>query len=699
MEQSVQKRAATWIWYPGDFEIRLLEKISVKRRARDVMYPTTWRIDRQYSNIKFRYTYDLPQEEQIAIAAEGVFSLYLDGRDNNRSGDSTITLPAGRHEIIVSVFNDVEAPALFIDGVNIRSDSAWEVTSYQNDWLTPGSWTFDSADNRPSQFRLAVTPQEPALQEVRDGHILLDFGRETFGFLRFHGLAGSGDVTVFYGESLAEALSPDDCMLLDRFSVAKAAERAEADIYTLDEGKAFRYVWIHADPGVRWEHVSMLYEYVPLDYRSSFQCSDPKLNEIYEMSLYTLHLNTREFFIDGIKRDRWVWSGDAYQSFLMNYYSFFDLDVTRRTLVALRGKDPLTMHFNTILDYSFYWFISLYDYYLYSGDFAFIRQYYDRAVSLMEFCLKQRNSEGLVEGRPQDWVFVDWADLTNTGAVSTEQILLVRSLEAMSLFASLLDDEKAAASYKKLAEEIKATTMGLFWDEERGGLLHHRVDGETKPMLTKHASMFAMTFGYLSQEQRESVIHNVMLNPDVPRIRTPYMRFHELAVLCESGEHDYVRREMLSYWGGMIELGATSFWEEYDPSLADDAHYGMYGMPFGKSLCHAWGASPIYLIGKYFLGVTPAAPGYELYRITPNLGGLTHMNGTVPIGEGQVTLEMDSSSIRVESTSGTGILTFTSEEPPACSEGEVRNIGGSSYEVTIEAGKKYRVDYRAVLRG
>jgi hypothetical protein len=29
----------------------------------------------------------------------------------------------------------------------------------------------------------------------------------------------------------------------------------------------------------------------------------------------------------------------------------------------------------------------------------------------------------------------------------------------------------------------------------------------------------------------------------------------------------------------------------------------MYGRPFGKSLCHAWGASPIYLLGKYYLGV------------------------------------------------------------------------------------------------
>jgi hypothetical protein len=35
-----------------------------------------------------------------------------------------------------------------------------------------------------------------------------------------------------------------------------------------------------------------------------------------------------------------------------------------RTLWALRGKAPVTSHINTIMDYSFYWFLDIYDYYL-----------------------------------------------------------------------------------------------------------------------------------------------------------------------------------------------------------------------------------------------------------------------------------------------------------------------------------------------
>ncbi|MBN2614002.1 MAG: hypothetical protein JXB00_20765 [Bacteroidales bacterium] len=48
----------------------------------------------------------------------------------------------------------------------------------------------------------------------------------------------------------------------------------------------------------------------------------------------------------------------------------------------------------------------------------------------------------------------------------------------------------------------------------------------------------------------------------------------------------------------------------------------MYGRRFGKSLCHAWGASPVYLLGRYFVGVRPTKPGYEEFEIRPVLGGL-----------------------------------------------------------------------------
>jgi len=74
--------------------------------------------------------------------------------------------------------------------------------------------------------------------------------------------------------------------------------------------------------------------------RGSFRCNDEEMNKIWEMGEYTLALTTREFFIDGIKRDRWTWSGDAYQSYLMNYYSFYDSECVKRNHMAVARQRP-----------------------------------------------------------------------------------------------------------------------------------------------------------------------------------------------------------------------------------------------------------------------------------------------------------------------------------------------------------------------
>jgi hypothetical protein len=36
--------------------------------------------------------------------------------------------------------------------------------------------------------------------------MLVDFGKETFGFIKLHGLKGKGNLTIYYGESKEEAL-------------------------------------------------------------------------------------------------------------------------------------------------------------------------------------------------------------------------------------------------------------------------------------------------------------------------------------------------------------------------------------------------------------------------------------------------------------------------------------------------------------
>lgn len=263
-----------------------------------------------------------------------------------------------------------------------------------------------------------------------------------------------------------------------------------------------------------------------------------------------------------------------------------------------------------------------------------------------------------MEGIEKDWVFVDWAEIDNRGEVSTIQLLLCRSLETLALVAGLVGDQHREANYRSLADELRSKIMQIFWDDQQGGFVHNRYEGKLSAKVTKYPNMFALMFGYLDAAKAESVKQHVMLNPEIQSIKTPYMRFYELAAMCEVGEHAYVLGEMLSYWGGMLDLGATTFWEEYDPNQSGREHLSMYGMPYGRSLCHAWGASPLYLVGKYFLGVRPLSPGYAAFIVEPYLGGLDWIEGTMPIGRGDVDLYMDARTIRVKATSGQGMLRY-----------------------------------------
>lgn len=704
---TLQAQQATWIWYPGDFEVSLSNQMQNRRTERSTFLPVFWKADNHYPMVEFTKTFELPQQEEVVIAIEGEYNVKLDGKAFE-SSPTSITVPAGKHNINIKVFNQAHVPAIFVKGKNLYSDASWLVTFENKEWIDEsgktsdvsattwmkaGCWNFNAANQRPSAFVLPITKMTAASVTKGNHSVLADFGKETFGFIRLHGVKGIGKLSVYYGESKEEALSVEHCETLDRLTL----QLPEKKDTTLVLSKAFRYVNLQYDDALSVDSVSMLHEYASLPDKGSFSCSDTTINKIYETAKYTLHLSTREFFVDGIKRDRWVWSGDAYQSYLMNYYLMNDNETVKRTIYALRGKDPVTSHINTIMDYTFYWFMSIYDYYLYSGDKTFLQQNYPRMQSMMAYCLSRRNQNGLMEGMPGDWLFIDWAaGLSKKGELSFEQLLLCRSLETMALCAAIANDTKGGAEYQQLATSLRKQYFELYWNSSRQALVHSRIDGKQTENVTRYANMFAIFFDYFSEEQKQMVKKSVLLNDTIQKITTPYMRFYELEALCAMGEQGYVLNQMRDYWGGMLQLGATSFWEEYDPSKNGAEHFAMYGRPFGKSLCHAWGASPIYLLGKYYLGVKPTAPGYSTYTIAPALGGLQWMQGKVPVPAGTIELYCSGTQVKVKSPAGIGVLKIKSKTKPSGKDVTVTATGGNSYEINLQPGVEYVINYRSM---
>ena len=365
---TIHSSLPTWIWYPGDFEIWLGNIFNNRRTERGAMFPPFWKQDSHYVTVEFSKAFSLQKAETITIACEGQFNLALDGK-LQFGQPKTFEVPAGEHKLNLKVWNQATPPALFIDGETIKTDSTWLATYEDKLWIDENGvahgsgiyvpaahWNFDSIDTPPSTYQLERKELRPvSCDNIAANGTLYDFGRETFGYLIIKGLQDS--VRIYYGESREEALDKAHCETLDVVSSNPLPLTSNLS------SKAFRYVYIEKEEGANYDEVMMDYEFAPHDinHSGSFRCSDEEINRIWEVSAYTMDLTTREFFMDGIKRDRWTWSGDAIQSYLMNYYLRFDTECVKRTIRQLRGKDPGTAHVNTFMDYTFYWFKSVLD--------------------------------------------------------------------------------------------------------------------------------------------------------------------------------------------------------------------------------------------------------------------------------------------------------------------------------------------------
>jgi hypothetical protein len=501
-------------------------------------------------------------------------------------------------------------------------------------------------------------------------------------------ISGRGNLKIFYGESLVEAMS-NEAETLDEIKCNDDTS------IILDKSRAFRYVRIEKVAAVKIEEIEALYEYLPLKDIGSFTSSDPLLNKIWEVSDYTFRLTAREFFIDGIKRDRWLWSGDAIQSYLMNYYTHNDHEIVKRTITALRGKEPVYVHINTILEYSFFWIISVYDYYFYTGDKEFIRNIYPKVESLIDFCEGRLNKNGFVEGKAGDWVFVDWTDypMSKDGELSYEQILYYQSLLAFSKISAVTGNDNNMRFYQKESEKFleKLNSNFLIGDNLYA---HGRNNNKPDTTIFKQPNIIALYYDMVKDEESKKLIKNrVLLNPEIPGIITPYMKFYELSALCKLDEQALVLEMIRSFWGGMLKEGATTFWETYDLKQKGDEHYlaDRPDRPYSKSLCHNWGASPLYILGRYFLGVEPLSPGYESYLVEPKLGDLKWIKGVVPVNSGQVNIYADEHQLKVRSDKPGGICRFKSNKKPRGIDS--KQIGNNYYQFEInEINKEYVVE-------
>jgi hypothetical protein len=129
-----------------------------------------------------------------------------------------------------------------------------------------------------------------------------------------------------------------------------------------------------------------------------------------------------------------------------------------------------------------------------------------------------------------------------------------------------------------------------------------------------------------------------------------------LTGVASYGEYKAALSMMKEYYGGMLSVGATTFWEDFDLEWLDNCTrldemptegkkdiHGDCGKfcynSFRHSFCHGWSAGVIPYLVETVAGIKTEGAGVRRITIQPHLSGLKHVKVNFPTVHGIVTVE------------------------------------------------------------
>lgn len=217
-----------------------------------------------------------------------------------------------------------------------------------------------------------------------------------------------------------------------------------------------------------------------------------------------------------------------------------------------------------------------------------VRELYPVAKGQMDITLGMVDESGRLVTDDSYPVFVDWSNGFNKDTAGQAETIYVLK-QFLSLAA--LVGEKDLARYEEALEKMSAYARQTLFDQEKG--LFVTTGGEYNL-----GSQVWMVLAHVMTDEENRQIMQAAVKDLFPvkNIATPYMYHHIVEALFEAGLREEAVPLVNDYWGKMVDLGADTFWEAFDP---DRPGYSPYGSPIVNSYCHAWSCTPVYLIKKY----------------------------------------------------------------------------------------------------
>ena len=479
--------------------------------------------------------------------------------------------------------------------------------------------------------------------------LLLDFGRELHGGVEIGAGLYTEDKALTkstvqcrfrFGESVTEAMSElkenGACNGHGMRDFVAAIPSTGLRVFG-DTG--FRFLRIDLlEPGtLQLDYVRAISKMRPLRQVGSFRSNDERLNAIFETSWRTARLCAQKYILDGIKRDRLVWAGDMYPQI--------------RAILAVNGPDPVIIEsldylgtvtppekWMCIPSYSMFWLLGLREWWFVTGKADCLTERRDYLKAMYANLAKYVGLDGrcTIEN-----AVLDWPTRKNPAAAKDGH---------QALFSETF----------RIGGEMARAMKETVWAEELEALAKKtRLKG-----LDPHGAKSAAAMLSLYGDDDSSVKTREVLSRNGLEGLSPFFAPFVAEARFNAGDRREAVSMMRDYWGAMLDMGATSFWEAFDVAWTNHAvridELAQAGRPkihgdFGEfcykgcrcSLCHGWGAGPsVWLIEKV-LGIRFLAPGGKIVEVRPFLGDLDWIEGARALPNGE--------SVKVRVTRADGI--------------------------------------------
>ena len=466
----------------------------------------------------------------------------------------------------------------------------------------------------------------------KGGYIILDFGKELCG--RLHIEYGwnevCGSVRIRLGESVAEV-----CAEIGENNAGNYHSLRDnvysvvswADISTSESGFRFARIDNVGDASVKPTMIFAEENENGLTIKGDFSCSDKRINEIYKTAERTLSLCVRENDIwDGVKRDRVFWMGDFYPELIGASLLYGDIPQFESVLQNVKYFDGHWV--NDIPSYSAWWIICLEKYFEISGNREYVKKlipYAENIVNEFSVIIGDKGEVSYKNSKLKFFCdnefFIDWPTNKQKDSEIGWRYLILYTMQCVKRLYKIFggDDTVANSIIAKLNEY------------------------EYKPSSFKQVTALGVMAGKISTDEARP-----LLKKGGTEGLTTFMSFAIFEAMRIIGEGEFALSMIKEYYGAMLDLGATTFWEDFDMDWLKDKPQSIDEIPgkgkknihadYGKfcylglrhSLCHGWSSGFIDFFYKHILGIILIENGYKTIKVEPHLCGLKYAEGKIP---------------------------------------------------------------------